>query len=155
MGTLGPLSTSSSLFPSMRRRLLDEYESKRGLNTYHQEQYEVHPRETGQVLALSDDDCCETSVHQTAESSLLNIDPDSIYKVDQCMSGTCRIGTATGADEMRATSCAEEVLIKLKTGADQMSDDEVADMLLDLLFAGHDTSAHGLARLIAELPRHP
>ena len=45
--------------------------------------------------------------------------------------------------------------MKLEEGEDQMSDNEVADMLVNLLFAGHDTSAHTLTRLLAELPRHP
>lgn len=36
-----------------------------------------------------------------------------------------------------------------------MTDDDVADMFLNLLFAGHDTSAHTIARLLAELPRQP
>ena len=46
-------------------------------------------------------------------------------------------------------------MTKLEEGEEQMSDDDVADMLVNLLFAGHDTSAHTLTRLLAELPRHP
>ena len=45
--------------------------------------------------------------------------------------------------------------MKLEEAEQQMSDDDVADMLVNLLFAGHDTSAHTLTRLLAELPRHP
>ena len=31
----------------------------------------------------------------------------------------------------------------------------MADTFINLLFAGHDTTAHTIARLLAELPRHP
>ena len=36
-----------------------------------------------------------------------------------------------------------------------MTIEEMADTFINLLFAGHDTSAHTIARMLAELPRQP
>jgi len=36
-----------------------------------------------------------------------------------------------------------------------MTMDEMADVFINILFAGHDTTAHTIARALAELPRHP
>jgi len=36
-----------------------------------------------------------------------------------------------------------------------MTMDDMADTFITLLFAGHDTTAHTIARMLAELPRHP
>ena len=107
------------------------------------------------MLAPSDGNHSKKLLHQVAESSLSFIDPDLTCMVGQCVSGMCRVGTLSDSDKVRAISCVEEILVKLEEGEEQMSDNEVADMLVSLLFAGHDTSAHTLTRLLAELPRHP
>ena len=107
------------------------------------------------MLAPPDRKCCLNSVHQVAESSLSFIHPDLTCMAGQCISGMCRVGTLSDSDQVRAISCVEEILVKLEEGEERMSDDDVADMLVSLLFAGHDTSAHTLTRLLAELPRHP
>ncbi len=72
-------------------------------------------------------------------SSLSFIGPDGTYTVGQRVSGICRVGTASDVDQVRAISCVEEILVKLEEAEQQMSDDDVADMLVNLLFAGHDT----------------
>ncbi|CAK0785282.1 hypothetical protein CVIRNUC_008488 [Coccomyxa viridis] len=87
-----------------------------------------------------------------AKKALIDIIKDNMNYIRERQK---RVGTASDVDQVRAISCVEEILVKLEEAEEQMSDDDVADMLVNLLFAGHDTSAHTLTRLLAELPRHP
>ena len=52
-------------------------------------------------------------------------------------------------------SFAEELYMEFEKEDSLMTMDDMADTFINLLFAGHDTTAHTIARMLAELPRHP
>lgn len=60
--------------------------------------------------------------------------------------GDANAASSTLAEDLYREFDREESLLTL---------DDMADTFINLLFAGHDTTAHTLARLLAELPRRP
>ena len=62
----------------------------------------------------------------------------------------CRNGNSAGGG-----SCAEDLCMELDKGEVPMTIEDMADTFINLLFAGHDTSAHTIARMLAELPCQP
>ena len=45
--------------------------------------------------------------------------------------------------------------MELDKGEVPMTINDMADIFINLLFAGHDMSAHTIAHMLAELPRQP
>ena len=58
------------------------------------------------------------------------------------------------ASSARST-LADELYLEFDKEESPLTLDDMADTFINLLFAGHDTTAHTIARLLAELPRHP
>ncbi|CAL8471479.1 g11021 [Coccomyxa elongata] len=61
----------------------------------------------------------------------------------------------SAASKGEQASCAEGLLEVKDEEGNGLSEDELKDLFLTLLFAGHDTSAATITRLFSELPRHP
>ena len=67
-------------------------------------------------------------------------------------SRACRRERDAGA---ASSTLAEDLYLEFDREESPLTLDDMADTFINLLFAGHDTTAHTLARLLAELPRHP
>ena len=70
----------------------------------------------------------------------------------QCTSHACR---RNGDASSASSTLAEDLYLEFVKEESALTLDDMADNFINLLFAGHDTTAHTIARLLSELPRHP